>query len=293
MPWTQLTIASTAERTELLTRTLEAAGALAVTLVDAADHPVLEPGPGETPVWPATQVVALFPADTDLAPLQAALSPHLTLTEQRSWCSATLEDQTWERTWLEHFHPLRFGQRLWVCPSDQQPPVTDAVIVRLDPGLAFGTGTHPTTALCLEWLDGTPLTGKTMIDYGCGSGILAVAAAKLGVAAIRAVDIDPQALVATCENAARNAVEQRIDTCLPRDLERTPADLVVANILAGPLAELAPELITLLKPGGDLVLSGLLGSQVSTVQNAYGPAVTWSPPAFQAEWARLHGVRAG
>lgn len=293
MPWLQLTIATTAARAELLARSLEAAGALSVTLVDAADSPVLEPRPGETPVWPYTQVVALFEADTDLAPLQAALAPHLTPEERDSWRSAVLDDRVWERTWLEHFHPLRFGRRLWVCPTDQDPPADDAVIVRLDPGLAFGTGTHPTTALCLEWLDGATVTGKTLIDYGCGSGILAVAAAKLGAATVHAVDIDPQALTATRDNAERNGVGQRIHTGLPDTVGDTVAEVVVANILAGPLIELAPTLVALLKPGGDLVLSGLLGGQADAVESAYAQIITWSPRAHRAEWARLHGVKSG
>lgn len=291
MPWTQLTITSTAEHAERLAQALTAAGAIAVTLVDAADHPVLEPRPGETPVWPNTRVVALFEADTDITPLYAALSPHLSPAERASWHSECLADQAWERTWLEHFRPLRLGRRLWICPGDQTPPEPDAVVVRLDPGLAFGTGTHPTTALCLEWLDGATLTGRTMIDYGCGSGILAIAAAKLGAAGVRAVDIDPQALTATRDNAARNDVERRIRTGTPESLERTPADLLVANILAGPLVELAPDLITLIKPGGDLVLSGLLREQVDEVQRAYAAAITWSPMASRDEWACLHGVR--
>lgn len=293
MPWTQLTIATSDARAELLARTLETAGALSVTLADAADNPVLEPRPGETPVWPTTRVIALFTEDANLDPLYNALMPHLSDSERSSWRCERLADQVWERTWLEHFRPLRFGQRLWVCPSDSVPPDDDAVIVRLDPGLAFGTGTHPTTALCLEWLDSAPLTGKKVIDYGCGSGILAVAAAKMGAAEVRAVDIDPQALTATRANAERNGVSPYIHTSMPDQFSRHPADLVIANILAGPLQELAPVLTDLLKPGGELVLSGLLTEQASDVQNAYTPAITWSPIVHRGDWSRLHGVLRG
>ena len=293
MPWTQLTIATSDARAELLARTLETAGALSVTLSDAADNPVLEPRPGETPVWPTTRVIALFTEDANLDPLYNALMPHLSDSERSSWRCERLADQVWERTWLEHFRPLRFGQRLWVCPSDSVPPDDDAVIVRLDPGLAFGTGTHPTTALCLEWLDSAPLTGKKVIDYGCGSGILAVAAAKMGATEVRAVDIDPQALTATRANAERNGVSPYIHTSMPDQFSRHPADLVIANILAGPLQELAPVLTDLLKPGGELVLSGLLTEQASDVQNAYTPAITWSPIVHRGDWSRLHGVLRG
>lgn len=293
MPWTQLTIATSDARAELLARTLETAGALSVTLADAADNPVLEPRPGETPVWPTTRVIALFTEDANLDPLYNALMPHLSDSERSSWRCERLADQVWERTWLEHFRPLRFGQRLWVCPSDSVPPDDDAVILRLDPGLAFGTGTHPTTALCLEWLDSAPLTGKKVIDYGCGSGILAVAAAKMGAAEVRAVDIDPQALTATRANAERNGVSPYIHTSMPDQFSRHPADLVIANILAGPLQELAPVLTDLLKPGGELVLSGLLTEQASDVQNAYTPAITWSPIVHRGDWSRLHGVLRG
>ncbi len=293
MPWVQLTIATGAERAETLSQALETAGALSVTLADAADQPVLEPRPGETPIWSQTRVIALFPAGTDLTPLQTALTPHLSAAERASWRVDTLADQVWERAWLEHFHPLRFGERLWVCPSDQEPPDPDAVIVRLDPGLAFGTGTHPTTALCLAWLDAAPLTHAQVIDYGCGSGILAVAAAKLGAATVHAVDIDPQALTATRDNAARNGVAERIHTCAPERLPAVTADIVIANILAGPLVELADHLSALLKPGAHLVLSGLLAEQADAVQRAYAATVTWEPPAQQQEWVRLHGVRTG
>ena len=293
MPWTQLTIATSDARAELLARTLETAGALSVTLADAADNPVREPRPGETPVWPTTRVIALFTEDANLDPLYNALMPHLSDSERSSWRCERLADQVWERTWLEHFRPLRFGQRLWVCPSDSVPPDDDAVILRLDPGLAFGTGTHPTTALCLEWLDGAPLTGKKVIDYGCGSGILAVAAAKMGAAEVRAVDIDPQALTATRANAERNGVSPYIHTSMPDQFSRHPADLVIANILAGPLQELAPVLTDLLKPGGELVLSGLLTEQASDVQKAYTPAITWSPIVHRGDWSRLHGVLRG
>ncbi len=290
MTWIQLTLRTESERAERIGNALQAAGALAVTFADAEDTPVLEPLPGETRIWPNTLVTALFAEGVNLAPLQHALSPHLTAEELDSWHVAELADQVWERTWLEHFKPTRFGQRLWVCPSGENSSQEDAIVVHLDPGLAFGTGTHPTTAMCLEWLDGAPLVGKQVIDYGCGSGILAVAAAKLGASAIRATDIDPQALTATRQNAANNAADH-IQVCVPEALDSTPADIVLANILAGPLVELAPRLIDLVKPGGSLVLSGLLEEQREEVKNAYLPAIEWRTARTVEEWACLHGVR--
>lgn len=252
---------------------LTAAGALSLTLQDAGDDPVLEPAPGTTPLWPSVQLTALFPADTDaqdvLARLQAELGATLPPVKL-----ARLADRAWEREWLKDFRPMRFGRRLWVCPGGQRPSdvPADACMVELDPGLAFGTGTHPTTALCLEWLDGQPLEGASVVDYGCGSGILAVAAALLGAEDILATDIDPQALLATRDNAARNGVAERIRTCLPGELgdagEGT-SDVVLANILAGPLVELAPRIVRLLRGNGRLVLSGLLRSQAGEVAEAY------------------------
>jgi ribosomal protein L11 methyltransferase len=244
-------------------------GAVAVTLEDAADDPVLEPGPGETPLWPTVLVKALFDADTDPAALARALAE--ALPDGPTPRFEVLADQAWERVWLEDFRPMRFGRRLWVCPGGLPAGAADAIRIELDPGLAFGTGTHPTTALCLEWLDGQDLADCSVVDYGCGSGILAVAAAKLGAANVVAVDIDPQALIATRDNALRNRVAGALTVTGELALAPRGADVVLANILAGPLIELAPRFAEALVPGGRLALSGLLPGQADAVTAAYRP----------------------
>jgi ribosomal protein L11 methyltransferase len=272
---------------------LLAAGAEAVTLADQADQPVFEPAVGETPLWDRVQVIGLFSADTDSAALLATLSAALgTLPDHRL---EILEDQDWSRAWTSHYQPMRFGQRLWICPSWTPPPEPGAVNVLLDPGLAFGTGTHPTTALCLTWLDQQTLRGKTVIDYGCGSGILAIAALLLGAERALAVDNDPQALAATRDNARRNGIaDARLITCLPGDVDATwRADITVANILAGPLIALAPRLAALTAANGRLALSGLLASQAETVAGAYRPHFAMQSPTQREEWVLLSGDRRG
>jgi ribosomal protein L11 methyltransferase len=299
MPWLQLTLTADQDRAALLEAALENGGALAVTLGDAADDPLLEPPPGTTPLWQAVRLVALFEGDAAGAALATDLAgrlAHLSLTPPRT---EQLADRVWERVWLDEFRPTRFGRRLWVCPVGQaaaQPAgEPDAVVVELDPGLAFGTGHHPTTALCLEWLDGAQLSGRTLLDYGCGSGILAIAALKLGAATVIAVDHDPQALSATRDNAAANAVADRLTVCLPDEFAavgaRLPVDCVVANILAAPLVALAPRLIAVLAPGGDLALSGVLAEQVPTVSAAYAGAIEPAPLRLREGWALLSGRR--
>ncbi|UCE88386.1 MAG: 50S ribosomal protein L11 methyltransferase [Pseudomonadota bacterium] len=300
MPWLQLILDIDPDSAEPLSELLEDLGAAAVTLQDGADQPLYEPPPGATPpgatpLWQHTRLVALFDADTDLTPVHTALDDAAGSAQLRI---EPLEDRDWLRAGLENFKPLCFGERLWVCPSWHAPPAPDAVNVILDPGLAFGTGTHPTTAMCLAWLDANPPQDQLVIDYGCGSGILAVAAAMLGARHVHAVDNDPQALVATRQNAARNGVDQVIDTSLPPDATPDPsrmlpvrgADLVVANILAGPLVELAAPLSDLLRPGGTLLLSGILQPQVTEVCAAY-PQVSLTQYAQQDDWACLVGTR--
>jgi len=206
-------------------------GALSVTLADAADHPVLEPPPGTTPLWPTIRLTALFAAGTDGDELVAGLATELSLARERMH-HETLEDRDWEREWLKDFRPMRFGRRLWICPGGQSSPDPDAVVLQLDPGLAFGTGTHPTTALCLEWLDSLVLDGLRLLDFGCGSGILALAALRLGAASATAVDIDPQALLATRDNAARNDLAARLTILPAAELPGAQWDVVMANILA-------------------------------------------------------------
>jgi ribosomal protein L11 methyltransferase len=295
MPWLQLTLTVPSDQAALLEAALESAGAQAVTLGDAGDDPLLEPPPGATPLWDAVRVTALFehhPAARARAEALSRRLAHLSLLPPEL---TTLADQPWERVWMDAFHPTRFGRRLWVCPVGEAAPDPQGVVVSLDPGLAFGTGSHPTTALCLEWLDGAELTGRTLLDYGCGSGILAIAALKLGAARVLAVDHDPQAIDATRDNARVNGVTDRLWVGLPGELAGggLPAttDLVVANILAGPLVALAPTLIARLAPGGALALSGVLADQVETVRAAYAGALDLAEPRLREDWALISGTR--
>lgn len=268
---------------------LFALGAVSVTLEDAADDPVLEPAPGETPLWPTVVVKALFDAEADRDALAAALADAIPGAPAAR--IELLPDRAWEREWLKDFRPMRFGRRLWVCPGGMAPDAADALCIELDPGLAFGSGTHPTTALCLEWLEATDVEGRDVVDYGCGSGILAIAAASLGAAAVRAVDIDPQALLATQENAARNRVSDRISTTGECGLPDAGADVVLANILAGPLIELAPRLGLAVRHGGAIALSGILIGQADAVTAAYRPWFDIALAATRDGWALLTGVR--
>jgi len=269
-----------------------ACGALSVTLADAADDPVLEPAPGTTPLWRAIRLTALFPAQTDGPRLVATLEPATGLGPGTiHW--ETLADRAWEREWLKDFRPMRFGRRLWVCPGGQAAPDPAAVTLELDPGLAFGTGTHQTTAMCLEWLDGADLAGRTVLDFGCGSGILALAALKLGAARAHATDIDPQALLATRENAARNHLESRVEIRTVDSLPEAHWDIVLANILAGPLVDLASRLAAATRPEGRILLAGMLDSQTESVAGAYRPWFHMSEFASRDGWTALTGTRLG
>jgi ribosomal protein L11 methyltransferase len=291
-PWLQLTLEAIEHRAEQLEDALLQAGALAVTLADAGDRPVLEPAPGETPLWARTRVTGLFDAQTDIEVIKGRLRRFLHASLLPECRLTPLEERDWVRAWMDHFHPMRFGRRLWVCPTSQTPPEPAAVNIRLDPGLAFGTGTHPTTALCLEWLDGADLSGQTVLDYGCGSGILAIAAAKLGAKRVWAVDIDPQALLASDANAAENEVEDRIVLASPAELPaELRVDLLLANILAGVLARLAPEFARRVKPGGRLVLSGILETHADAVRAVFVRDFHWDPPRMREEWVLLEGRR--
>ncbi|MBV5309608.1 50S ribosomal protein L11 methyltransferase [Chromatium okenii] len=291
MPWLQLSFDVAREQAETFALNLELAGALSVTLGDAGDEPQLEPAPGETPLWSVVTVTALFDSDAETQAVVERLALHLTAQLGATPKIERIEDQVWERVWLDTFKPTRFGQRLWVCPHGQVPNDPNAVIVALDPGLAFGTGHHATTALCLEWLDGAALGGKTVLDFGCGSGILAIAALKLGAARAIAVDHDPQALTATHDNAAANGVAERLEIYAPEELPAELVDTVLANILAGPLITLAPRLIGLLRPAGDLVLSGVLADQVDGVRAAYAQQIELASTRLREEWALIYGQK--
>lgn len=270
-------------------------GAFSVTLSDAGDDPVLEPGPGETPLWAATRISGLFSADTDLEKLETGLLAAFHLAELPPHHVENLADRAWEREWLKDFGPMKFGERLWITPGDSHVEQDDAVIIRLDPGLAFGTGTHATTALCLDWLDSLPLNGKSMLDYGCGSGVLAIAALKLGCRAATAMDIDPQAVVATSQNAETSEVASQLVVCGQADEIEGEFDVVVANILAGPLVDSAESITSRLVGRGMLALSGVLCEQAESVMAAYAPWIEFDEPAFREQdgqtWSRLTGTR--
>jgi len=291
MPWLQVRLTITPEQAETYEDALLEVGAVSVTFMDAEDQPIFEPDLGTTPLWSHTHLLALFEADTD----ETALLAHLQLL-----CGGALpehhveriEDQDWERSWMDGFQPMRFGQRLWIVPSWHAAPQPDAVNLLLDPGLAFGTGTHPTTALCLEWLDGQNLDNCSVLDFGCGSGILAIAALLLGAPQAAGTDIDPQALEASRDNASRNGIDPaRFPVYLPADLPQQPADVVVANILAGPLVSLAPQITALVKSGGRLALSGILAEQAEEVRAAYASAFDLDPTAVKDGWVRISGVK--
>jgi ribosomal protein L11 methyltransferase len=265
-------------------------GALAVSYTDQRDDPILEPAPGEFRLWPHSRLQALFPFDTSPQELVAGLSHVLRVPAERLTV-ATLADKVWEREWLRDFHPMCFGRRLWVSPHHAHVHTQDAVVVRLDPGLAFGTGTHATTAMCLSWLDENAAAGQLAIDYGCGSGVLAVAAVKLGARASYAYDIDPQALTATHDNAAANGVADQVHV-VSKDAELPAnADILLANILCGPLCELAPRFAALTRPGGRIVLAGLLEAQASEVTRAHAPWFDIAPFASRDGWTALAGSR--
>ncbi len=288
--WRQLAATVEESLAESVSDWFMARGALSVSFDDAGDQPLFEPPPGQTPLWQQTRVTALFEADVDAARLEAA-AVRTFGSRILGWESQSIEDQVWERAWMEHFKPMSFGRRLWICPTGFEPPEPAAVNVILDPGLAFGTGTHPTTALCLEWLDGLELAGRRVIDYGCGSGILAVAALKLGAGLAHGIDIDPQALIASADNARKNGVDGQLSLGYPADIWDERADVVVANILAGPLVELADDILRRLSPGGHLALSGLLADQATEVQAAYADRIVFEPVRLREDWALLSGVK--
>ncbi len=288
MAWQQLHLMVDRARAEAVEAAVLECGALSVTLTDSGDDPVLEPGVGETPLWHGVRITGLFEDNRDREVIAVHLGRALPALTAGDLQWETLEDQPWERAWMADFEAIQCGRRLWICPSWQQPPAPEAVNLVLDPGLAFGAGTHPTTFLCLQWLDTMDLTDKTLVDYGCGSGILGIAALLLGARQVIAVDNDPQALSATRDNLARNQLaEHRLSAHLPDQAPaRAAADILVANILAQPLIELAPRLTALIGGNGYLCLSGLTAEQVPPVIAAY-PDFDFEAPAIRDNWARL------
>jgi len=288
--WLEIVVHAPPGTEALCSEVLEAAGALSITYQDDGGQALLEPAPGETPLWSATRVIGLFPAATPTQAVIDGLAERL--GETPAWEARPLPDRDWTLAWADHFRPMRFGTGLWVAPSDVPPPGPGTVL-RLDPGLAFGTGTHPTTALCLTWLDGHRdlVQGARVVDYGCGSGILAIACALLGAEAVDAVDIDPQALTATAENAAKNGVAGRIHPRPPEPPPSPGADLLIANILANPLIELRPRFARLLRPGGRLLLSGILEEQAPAVETAYDEGFAIVRREIQEGWVCLECLR--
>lgn len=291
MPWLQLILKSSEQDAERLSEALSELGAASVTLRDAADQPLYEPPPGTTPLWNQIDIIGLFEANIDIEPILENLATTMAPTALPAWKLEPLEDKDWQSEWMKYFKPMRFGDRLWICPSWTPAPDPHAINILLDPGLAFGTGTHPTTALCLHWLDKNIKGGENVIDYGCGSGILALAAAKLGAKHVWAVDNDPQALQATQSNAEKNQVFEQFTLNTPKELASPLADVLVANILANPLLQLAQAFSALLKPGGHIVLSGILGNQVKVIEETYKKWFDLDEPVQQDDWVRLHGVK--
>lgn len=295
MSWIQIRVHAQQAQVESIEDALLAVGALSVTLQDDADQPILEPELGTNPIWDKTEIIGLYDANQNSDELLASLNKYyqaVTNQELPAHKLEILEDKDWIRAWMEDYKAMSFGERLWVCPSWQEPPEPQAVNLMLDPGLAFGTGTHPTTALCLKYLDKEVSGNELVVDYGCGSGILGIAALLLGADKMIGVDIDPQALTATRDNAERNQVkESRYDVYLPDATPDVQADLMVANILAGPLQTLAPDIARLTRSGGKLALSGLLAEQADEVAQCYSKWFEMAPAQQQGDWVVLSGIK--
>ena len=291
MAWLQLRIETTPKKAEQIGNIMSTNGAQAVTFLDAKDSPQYEPKPGEIMLWPETIVVGLFDASDDMPQIIKNLGKARVLGANFKYRLEPLEDKDWEREWMDNFHPMPFGERLWICPSWRDVPDPDAVNVMLDPGLAFGTGTHETTALCLRWLDKQDLRGKIVIDFGCGSGILGIAALKLGAARVIGIDIDPQALQASQANADRNGVGEQIELYLPDAAPDIQGDYVLANILAATLRDLKPIIDSYCKLNGKLVMSGILDEQVSSITDLYQATYQLEDVAIDGDWARVSGEK--
>lgn len=293
MAWHQISVITNEDTAPKVADYFSDLGAVSVTYMDAEDEPVYEPAIGETKIWTNTRVIALYELTADPAQIRSQTLKHFQQNSLKYWEFEVIEDQAWERAWMEHYHPMKFADKLWVCPTGQEQREDNTVCLILDPGLAFGTGTHPTTALCLEWLASHELAGKTVVDYGCGSGILAIAALLLGAERAYAVDIDPQAITATESNAAKNNVQDKIVCCLPEQfsLADTKADVVLANILAKPLIEMVGLITGLVVSKGQLVLSGILAEQADSVIDAYHSFLPLNKPVQQEDWVRLTGIK--
>lgn len=290
--WFELTLKADMRFTaEALDEALVESGAVAVTMKDGDDEPIFEPLPGETPLWSNTLVTGLYEVPCDIDAIKAFLSHYLGDSDLPIVETHEVEDKDWVRAWQDHYKPIKFGENLWICPTHLPSPEPEVATVRLDPGLAFGTGTHPTTALCLEWLSENyqEISNETIIDYGCGSGILGIAGLLLGAKECFSTDIDPQAIYATEQNAERNNVE--VKASLTESFKPGQAKVVLSNILSGPLVELAPILGSLVQPGGHLVLAGLLEHDAFFVKEAYQDQFTFEADKTLDGWTRLYGIK--
>lgn len=289
--WQQISLITTNEKADEISDVLSLLGAAAVTYMDAQDDPILEPLPGEYRLWPNTQVIGLFDLKANAQGIVSYLRQ--VFGDQLPIDVHELEDRNWIRAWMDNFKPIRCGEKLWICPTWCKVPEEDAITVMLDPGLAFGTGTHPTTFLCLKFLDSMKdqLQGQEIVDYGCGSGILAIAALKLGAKQAYGVDIDPQALIASKDNAERNNVSDKLKLFDGSDVQIEPCPFLVANILGGPLVELKPSITALCQKGAYIALSGILTSQVEMIEECYSEDFEILSVESREDWALIVAKR--
>lgn len=297
MKWLQIHITVEQAQVDFTETLLSSLGAVSVTLDDAENQDLLEPLPGETPLWNKVIVTGIYAQeegeDIDVTALETFILTQLPTEPMRS---EFLEDQVWERSWMDYYEPIQIGEKYWIVPEWIEPPEADAVNIKLDPGLAFGTGNHASTFLCLQWLGKTDVKDKVVIDYGCGSGILGVAALLLGAKKVYATDIDPQAVLATKQNAELNGVLENLYVGLPEEFnaefKNQQADILVANILAGPLMSLAKEFSTLIKSEGEFALAGVIEEQVTDVSSIYSEFFDIVEVEKREEtWCRISGSR--
>jgi ribosomal protein L11 methyltransferase len=292
MAWWQFSLNCEASELEQVENLMMGLGALSISLSDAGDEPIYEPLPGDNPVWQESIVAATFDGARDHEFLYQQLTSELPDHLAQGVRLKTLQDQDWNQAYKQHFHPLQCAPDLWIVPSWSEPPDPAATIIQLDPGLAFGTGSHPTTALCLAWLGTSDIDDRRVIDFGCGSGILAIASIKLGARQVIAVDIDAQALTACHSNMEVNGINsEQIQVMPPEALDESAVDLLIANILAGPLVRLAPRFAELVKPGGQILLSGILKTQLEDIQSAYQPCFNLDPASYREDWVCISGNR--
>lgn len=290
--WQQLKIQLHSEDASYFEQILFDSDAISISYLDAEDQPVFQEKPGSTPLWDNTFLLCLFNTKTDLGSLLNKLRCNTKVLNNKSLNIELIEDQDWERSWMKDFEPIQFGEKLWICPSWLSPPEPNAVNIKLDPGLAFGTGNHATTSLCLRWLDQADVRGSEVIDYGCGSGVLSIASALLGAVKVHSVDNDPQAISATIDNSRRNKVPGDVlTTYLPEAVPPVHADILIANILERPLIDLSEKFAELVKKGGYITLSGLLEEQIPSLLSCYDRWFDMEAPQVEQGWVLLCGTR--